>query len=169
MKKFRMGTVVKLVLEFRKQFWPGKIIGFVHAHGCSFPTLWMNKNARQIVAWAGGEQADELAGLTRSELSTLALRQLSAVFAVPQRELKASLLQTYWHDWTNDPFSRGAYSFPATGGADVAKKLNQPLRDTLYFAGEVFAPPGQEGTVHGAAFTGRIAAELMVGTGAGQM
>ncbi len=54
------------------------------------------------------------------------------------------------HDWSKDPFSRGAYSFTAAGADDGAKKLREPLQDTVFFAGEATAEGAEVGTVHGA-------------------
>jgi monoamine oxidase len=66
------------------------------------------------------------------------------------------------HDWTHDPFSRGAYSYVAlggvagSGGARIA--LGEPVDDTLFFAGEATSSDNQGGTVNGALESGERAA-----------
>ena len=66
------------------------------------------------------------------------------------------------HDWQEDPFSRGGYSYAAVGGMDAAVKLAEPVLDTLFFAGEATNGDGYNGTVHGSIATGlRAAKELL--------
>ena len=63
------------------------------------------------------------------------------------------------HNWSRDPFSRGAYSFIVAGQENAAEKLRQPVQDTLFFAGEATADGEEIGTVHGALASGLRAAE----------
>jgi monoamine oxidase len=167
LKKFRMGHVVKMTLVFRKRCWPREFFGFIHAPGCDFPTLWMARGSRQIVAWAGGDQTESLREESASKLTRRALKELAEIFDLRQRALKDLLVAAHTHDWTNDPFSRGAYSYPTTGSGRASKKLGGPVAGTLYFAGEHFAPPGEEGTVHGAIASGCRAAQEMLKIGGG--
>ena len=68
----------------------------------------------------------------------------------------------FMHDWQEDPFSRGAYSYAAVGGIGRCKKLAEPVAGTLFFAGEATNSDGYNGTVHGAIATGlRAAKELL--------
>ena len=64
----------------------------------------------------------------------------------------------FYHDWSADPFSRGAYSYLGAGFLDAPGELAKPIADTLYFAGEATAPHGKEGMVHGAIASGLRAA-----------
>ena len=69
------------------------------------------------------------------------------------------------HDWSRDPFSRGAYSYVAAGGVGARLTLAAPLGDTLFFAGEATSDDGQGGTVNGALETGeRVGARSRSGT-----
>jgi monoamine oxidase len=72
--------------------------------------------------------------------------------------LEAATIDAQSHDWTLDPYSRGAYSYPLVGGADAAPALAAPLGDTLFFAGEFTCPAPANGTVEGAIDSGRRAA-----------
>lgn len=63
------------------------------------------------------------------------------------------------HDWTHDPFARGAYSYQTVGGERAPASLARPLRGTLFFAGEAADAEGRTGTVHGAIGSGRRAAD----------
>jgi monoamine oxidase len=73
------------------------------------------------------------------------------------------------HDWSADPFSRGAYSYPLPGGADAGRALARPVEGTLFFAGEHTTPSPANGTVHGAMASGlRAAEEVLRSVRAGQ-
>jgi monoamine oxidase len=63
------------------------------------------------------------------------------------------------HNWSRDPFSRGAYSFITAGHEDAAKKLREPVQHTLFMAGEATADSEEIGTVHGALASGLRAAK----------
>jgi monoamine oxidase len=65
----------------------------------------------------------------------------------------------YFHDWQNDPFSRGAYSYGAVGSDGAQEALGRPIESTLFFAGEATDTTGNNGTVHGAIASGRRAAK----------
>ncbi|MGA2759731.1 MAG: FAD-dependent oxidoreductase, partial [Candidatus Cybelea sp.] len=62
------------------------------------------------------------------------------------------------HDWSGDPFARGAYSYVAVGGGNARAVLAAPVDDVLFFAGEATSSDGQGGTVNGAIETGERAA-----------
>jgi monoamine oxidase len=62
------------------------------------------------------------------------------------------------HDWLRDPFSQGAYSYVAVGGATAREDLSKPLNDTLFFAGEA-TDTEESATVTGALLSGERAAK----------
>jgi monoamine oxidase len=66
------------------------------------------------------------------------------------------------HDWTGDPYTRGAYSYALVGGALAGKRLMRPVEDTLFFAGEAIGE-GDSGTVPAAIASGRRAARQILG------
>jgi monoamine oxidase len=68
------------------------------------------------------------------------------------------------HDWSRDPFSRGAYSYVRVGGVDAARVIARPLQETLFFAGEAADAGGRNGTVEGAIESGRRAAKAVLTT-----
>jgi monoamine oxidase len=91
-----------------------------------------------------------------------AVQALARIMGCDEGELRRQLTGAYTHDWQQDPFSRGAYSYAAVGGIDAARALAAPVADTLYFAGEATNSDGYSGTVHGAIATGlRAAQELL--------
>jgi monoamine oxidase len=76
--------------------------------------------------------------------------------------VRSHLVGAHAHDWSADPFTRGAYSYVAVGGVDAHDALALPLKDTLYFAGEATAGGGLNATMEGAIESGRRAAEELL-------
>ncbi|HEV2720774.1 MAG TPA: NAD(P)/FAD-dependent oxidoreductase, partial [Thermoanaerobaculia bacterium] len=160
--KLEMGNVCKIVFNFRESFWPTQM-NFVHASGPDFPTWWTHAPAvvPLLTAWSGGPPAARLLDMSESQRIDRALASLSRVLRVPRARID-DLLDGWWtHDWRNDPFSRGAYSYTLVGGAGAAKKLAAPVERTIVFAGEA-CEEEQSGTVAGAIASGRKAAALLL-------
>jgi len=78
-------------------------------------------------------------------------------------DVAAELRAWYYHDWQQDPFARGAYSYLTVGAHDARAALAQPLDDTLFFAGEATEEEG--GTVAGALQSGTRAAHEVLAAG----
>lgn len=174
-QNLQMGHVVKLLLGFTNPFWtdPGLAplrasapnappLNFVHDPDASFPTWWTMapSNAPILVAWAGGPKAVELSGRSLDSLVDVALKNLSSLLELDQELIRAKLIAAHHHDWSSDPWSRGAYSFTGVNGERARESLNRPIEDTIFFAGEALSE--QNGTVEGALQSGRRAAEQIL-------
>jgi len=165
-----LGPVYKLVLRFRSAFWE-RVAGeryrdgaFFHRAEAAFPTFWTLLPLRTplLVAWAGGPRADALRERSPAERLALALDDLRVLFgeeADPHGELEAC----YAHDWQNDPYSRGAYSYVATGGGFARAALAEPVDGVLFFAGEAAVEASEAGTAAGALISGERAARAALG------
>jgi monoamine oxidase len=66
-------------------------------------------------------------------------------------------------NWGADPFARGAYAYATVGASAAQEILNQPIDDTLYFAGEALYAGPHIGTVEAALVSGKNAAQKIVG------
>ncbi|UXA08402.1 FAD-dependent oxidoreductase [Mycobacterium sp. SMC-2] len=74
----------------------------------------------------------------------------------------ASPVEVKTSNWSADPYARGAYSFHASGsGLDDRRRLQEPIGDRLYLAGEAVGV-NDPATVHGAVASGRYAAEQLM-------
>jgi len=163
--KIEMGDAVRVLLKFRSPFWERirngryRDAGFFRFPGQPFPTYWTELPVRSdlLVAWVGGPKATALSGASPSEVIDRALSGLDALFGEPAL-VRAEFERGFTHDWSRDPFARGAYSYVAVGGGDARLSLAAPVDDTLFFAGEATAHDGQGGTVNGALETGERAA-----------
>jgi monoamine oxidase len=150
-----MGPVVKVVLEFRSVFWDQTF--WQTPHACGFRTVWsrMPQRAPLLVAWAGGDAAQELMATDRDPVEE-AIGTCEQLFA--DTDVRSELISPYRHDWENDPFARGAYSYLRVNGKDARERLALPVGAVLYFAGEATCAH-DAGTVAGALQSGYRAAQ----------
>lgn len=164
------GPVIKVVLHFRRPFWEEIDDGryrdgaFFRLPGAPFPTFWSAIPLRGSLlnAWAGGPNAQRLAGRNEAELASTALDCLQAMFG-RKVKVRSLLERAYLHDWQADPFSRGAYSYVIAGGTGARKALAAPVQKTLFFSGEAADTQGESGTVAGALESGMSAARQVLG------
>ena len=171
--RLAMGSVVRIVLRLSERFWASEwyakqidtreldTLSFLHTGDEQFPIWWTAYPVRApvLVGWRGGPAAVELSRLASEQLEDAAIASLARQFQLPPRRVRGMVEAAWVHDWTHDPFARGAYSYQAVGGDQAPAALARPLRGTLFFAGEAADPEGRTGTVHGAIATGRRAAE----------
>src|SRR5690606_34864257 len=163
------GAVLKLVLRFRSAFWEelenGRFrdAGFFHARMAPFPTFWTQLPLRVplLVAWLGGPRAAERSSSETRDLVPLVIESLGCLFG-KQYDYAGLLEAVYWHNWQQDPFSAGAYSYVAVGGDTARSDLAAPLGNTLFFAGEATDHEDEASTVTGALRSGMRAAREVI-------
>ena len=172
--KLRVGHVVRVSMVFRRRFWAEmkaegrslRKMTFLFSRNPDFPTWWtvMPFEAPVLTAWAPADAAERLSALSNHEICERALRSLARVFHVSEEFCRQELLQPYTHNWQNDAYSKGAYSYVAAGGSDTQREFAKPINSTLFFAGEATNSEGHHGTVHGAIRSGYRAAEEVLGS-----
>ena len=172
-----MGDVARLVLRFREPLWreaprvekarsargtSGEEPDFFHFPSAAFPVWWTSAPIESpvLTAWAGGAAAQAVLRLAPAVMLRDAIAALASGLGVPARSIARALLDWRLHDWTADPFSRGAYAHARVGGASAAETLARPVQGTLFFAGEALGRD-ETGTVAGAIESGRRAARRM--------
>lgn len=169
LNKIVSGDVVKVALWFRTAFWEEIAAGryrnaaFFRCEPAPFAVYWTQLPVRTelVVAWTGGPGASALRGVPPEELIERARDGFGSMLGEAARA-SAEFEAGFTHDWTADPYARGAYSYVAVDGEDARAALAQPVDDTLFFAGEATSTDGQGGTVNGALQSGeRAAAELV--------
>jgi monoamine oxidase len=157
LRQLAMGHVVKLVICFKERFWETKgRFGFVHSLGDNIPTWWTQEPllSNCLTGWSGGSVAHKLIDLSAEELLDRAIDSLGRIFERSKHGLKECIDQMYYHNWSHDPFSRGAYSYPKIDGLKAARFLAEPVDDTVFLAGEATNFEGDGGTVHAALKSG---------------
>lgn len=181
-----MGNVLKINLVFRERFWESVKLwdeeakrvdfhdaGFFHYPGAPLPTWWTQLPIRAplLVGWTGGPNADRMmqaaegrrqeAGENNdqgnSELIDQAIDSLALTFSLSRSEIETQLETAHYHNWRDDPFTRGAYAYVPVNGLEQQRILAQPVENKLFFAGEATSV-GHIGTVHGAIQSGQRAA-----------
>jgi monoamine oxidase len=166
LSKIEMGQVQRIVIAFKERFWEQISIGgrslenlsFITSDQSSFRTWWTLNPQKMpvLVGWNSG--AAYIENKSEQELLDIALKQLATIFQVEEALVREQLQTSLFHDWKQDKFFQGAYSYCKTGGVDAPRILAEPLSDTLYFAGEATNWRGHIGTVHGAIESGERAA-----------
>jgi monoamine oxidase len=164
-----MGDAMRLLLVFDRPV--SEIVqtgsatpfdGFLHVPTRRPHVFWTLSplTDRVLVAWAGGPSVRELPAV-QGELVDRTLGVLTEEAGAKPELLRRALLGALWHDWVRDPWSRGAYAYPVTGGTDAPERLSAPVEGTLFLAGE--ATSGQDiGTVEGAIASGQRAARSVI-------
>ena len=167
LEHLEVGHVIKLMICFKERFWESQAqFAFVTSFDEGIPTWWTQAPliSNILTGWAGGPAAEKLVNLSRQELLTRAIESLSRIFVKSAGWLHECIDKVYYHDWSNDPFSRGAYSYPKVGGLKAAQTLGEPVNETIYFAGEATDYQGAYGTVHAALASGISAARKITET-----
>jgi len=164
LSRLRVGHVIRVTMTFRKPFWAdmkaeGKSLAkmtFLFSQNPDFPTWWTFAPVEvpMLTGWAPADAAERLSSLGGDEICERAFISLSHVFHLPVERCREELLHAYTHNWQNDPYSQGAYSYVAKGGSDTQRELATPIDNTLFFAGEATNFAGHHGTVHGAIASG---------------
>lgn len=163
------GPIIKMLLRFAAPFWEElqqgryRDAGFFHLPGGAVPTFWTPAPARAplLVAWVGGPRATRLLrSRDPTAIVRAALLSLRTLFG-RRADIAGQLEGYYYHDWQQDPFARGAYSYVTVGASEARITLARPVADTLFFAGEA-TDPDEGGTVTGALQSGiRAAREVL--------
>lgn len=154
-QRLRMGPASKLILWFRRVFWPP--FSFLGADR-QLPSWWRVADATALVGFAGGPDAVRLAALGEAGGIEAGLNEVSLLFGVDAR---AEFVRGKLMAWQDEPYILGGYSYTPLGAGDARDELAEPLAP-LYFAGEATSINGHVGTVHGAIESGwRAAAEII--------
>jgi monoamine oxidase len=168
-----MGPVLRTVFAFSERFWEKGLrnapkrggrglteLSFLHSPGGTVPVWWTQFPVRapMMVGWVGGPPAAELCAMPDADVERVALRDLAAHLGTTYERLAGLVRGSWLHNWEQDPFSRGAYSYAMVGGSGAARKLARPVEQTIFFAGEATDTEGHSGTVEGALATGSRAA-----------
>lgn len=148
-----MGHAARVTFSFAKDLFFDRLplnANFVHQPGTVFGTFWRQRAAERCLftAWAGGPKARAVARLPAAERIETARAALAALLDVEPSVIASQALAVHAHDFSNDPFSRGAYSFVRPEGGDARDGL-QRGNEPLFLAGEA-VDCDYPGTVAGA-------------------
>jgi monoamine oxidase len=175
-----MGHVIRVALQLDRPFWAEEAfarhagderfdtMAFLQSlDRVGFPVWWTPYPVRAplLIGWRGGPVAQALADASRDEIVAGAIDSLATLLGMPSRAIRRQVVAAFTHDWSSDPFSRGAYSYVAVGGSGASKKLARPVENTVFIAGEHADAEERNGTVHGAIASGQQAADRLLRVG----
>jgi monoamine oxidase len=167
-----MGRGLKISTRFSTQFWDPDVFSLLSegpAGNCWDPGGYQPGTTDHVLTcFSMGNNAQALSDLPddTARINQI-LSDLDAIFA---GAATANYVEGQVQDWTNEPYVRGSYSYPAVGtypgGTSMREELAMPVGSTLYFAGEATHNTAPS-TVPGALQSGeRAAAEMDTDEGA---
>ena len=144
LEQLAMGHACRISLRFAARLGLSRLPeqaaegAFFHEATLPFETFWVRAGQGEVLwtAWAGGPKAQRLAQERRERREQLALGALANLLDIEAEALENQLLSLHHHDFSNDPWARGAYSFTRPGGTSAGSKLSEPVAGRLFFAGE---------------------------------
>lgn len=167
-RKMGFGGVIKFLLEFKTAFWedriarPFKDAAFIFSDA-AVPTWWSQLPDRTplLTGWLGGPATRNI-NHEPDALLQKALQSLQHIFQTGTSEIQDQVRQWHVTDWSGDPYTYGAYAYPTVEGRKSFAFISQPLRETIYFAGEAFYNGPAMGTVEAALVSGKAVAGEVV-------
>jgi len=164
-----MGRGMKISVRFSSQFWDSNMFNLLTegpSGNCWAPGKYQTGTTDHVITcFSMGENAQFLSDLA-SDAARInqVLSDLDLIFPAGGGAATASYIEGVVQDWTNEPYVRGSYSYPAPGtypgGTSMREELAAPVGTTLYFAGEA-THNGAPSTVPGAMQSGdRGASEI---------
>ena len=179
-RRLEVGKVVRFSMVFRRRWWEDAAVAipreklaalsFMFTFGELPPVWWTpypEPGRAVLTGWVGGPRSAALSGQTAAQLAAAACQTLGKVFGMPEGAVWSEMVSAHTHDWNGDPYSLGAYSYVPAGAMEAPRLMCEPVKDTLYFAGEHTDVTGHWGTVHAALRSGLRAAEQVLGEVAG--
>ena len=158
------GSVVKVMLQFSTPFWLEyrKDIGFLLSEEV-VPTWWtqLPDTTPLLTGWVGGPQAARFKDTNEQAIVEQALQSLANIFTMRVEQVKALLTAAHVVKWQTNSFSLGAYSYSKLFTEAARKLLNEPVQDTIYFAGEGLYEGEAGGTVEAALHSGYSVSKLL--------
>lgn len=158
------GAVVKVMLQFSAPFWLEyrKDIGFLLSEE-AIPTWWtqLPDTVPVLTGWVGGPQAARFKDTDEQTIIEQGLQSLANIFSMQVEQLKGLLTASHAVKWQTNAYSLGAYSYSKLDTGAARQLLNEPVKDTIYFAGEALYNGEAGGTVEAALSSGSSVCKLI--------
>ncbi|HRK42169.1 MAG TPA: FAD-dependent oxidoreductase [Gemmobacter sp.] len=158
-----MGLLHKTWLLFDKIAWPENVdwiewVGPEAGYWSQWVSLARVKKLPVLLAFHGGNEAREIETLSDAEIIARAHQALQAMFGADFPAPKAAQISR----WGQDPYSLGAYSYPAPGTTPKTRKAlsGSDWNGRLVFAGEA-CDPVYSSAAHAAVLSGMAAADSL--------
>ncbi len=156
-QKTETGGVIKFLFEFKHAFWEKSYpnvremqnLGFIFSDAF-VPTWWTQRPnpAPLLTGWLAGPAAQNAGD--DEVLLKKAIDSLAYIFGCHQNFIKEQVVANRIINWLKEPFSLGAYGYKTLHTADILRVVNEPVEETIFFAGEAFNDGEEMGTVEAA-------------------
>jgi monoamine oxidase len=165
------GNVVKILFRFATKWWAdhgGRDLGDMSflLSDATVPTWWTQypDGYPVLTGWLAGPKADMVSSLGEADLVDLGLASLGEIFDLSADRIRRNLVAARAMNWGNDPFARGAYSYPTPRTREAQSVLRKPKGDAIFFSGEALYAGPVMGTVEAALASGQETARtIMIG------
>jgi monoamine oxidase len=163
------GNVVKILFRFAMKWWAD--LGGRDLRDLSFllsdatvPTWWTQypDGYPVLTGWLAGPKADRVSSLAEAELIDLGFASLAEIFDLPLDHIRRNLVAARAINWGNDPFARGAYSYPTVRTREAQSLLRKPNGGAIFFSGEALYAGPVMGTVEAALASGQETARTIL-------
>lgn len=150
-ESIRMDAGVKVFIKCNNAFWASDTANILG--GSIIPEYWIssagkNTNQNILTGFVTGPKAEQLSALSNTEVRQNIVQELQLMF--PQNDISTSVNEIFIKRWLDEPFIRGAYSYPSPESTGKRNILARSEWGKLFFAGEACNTKGHQGTVHGA-------------------
>jgi monoamine oxidase len=156
-KQIGFGSVIKVIVEFKRLLWQTDA-AFIFSEEL-IPTWWTQYplTGHTLTGWVGGPMADNIAGQTDDELKQATLQSLANIFnmSIDQLEQQVDIIHVF--NWKS-----GAYSYATTQSQIARNILNTPIDNTIFFAGEGLYHGKYSGTVEAALSSAKQASQKIL-------
>jgi monoamine oxidase len=173
-KELGFGEIIKILLLFKNEFWKTKKIQ--QRTGINFRKLFFLSTDAPIAVWwtqypdskplltgwLSGSAAKKSRNLSDEKIFEKAIHSLAFIFKESEMNLKSNLLSWKIVNWSKDVFTQGSYTYATVNAEKHIETLGKPVANTLFFAGELFAPEAGIGLVEAAVVSGFKTAKLLL-------
>ena len=168
------GNVAKFLFRFATKWWAepserdlgGRDLGDLSflISDATVPTWWTQypDGYPVLTGWLAGPKAESVSSLAEPELIDVGLTSLGEIFDLPADRIRRRLVAARAINWGNDPFARGAYSYPTPRTRQAQSMLRNPAGDAIFFSGEALYAGPEIGTVEAALASGQETAHTIL-------
>lgn len=173
-QRLAFGDVIKILICFREAFWTTPKTKQNIGHDLSkmaflfsdavVPTWWTQYPSKEplLTGWLSGPAARKRRYYSEEDIYKEAVGALSYIFRITEQNLWLAIRCRKIVHWPQDEFSRGAYVYATPGGEKDIMIAGRPVANTLFFAGELYAPEAGIGLIEAAIVSGMNTAAQVV-------
>jgi monoamine oxidase len=163
------GSVIKILFLFDNRFWeeaiPNKMnnAGFIFSDA-EIPTWWTQhpRTSPLLTGWLGGPKSINSELQNHSIVIEKGIQSLAYIFGVSTAFVSERLKAHKVFNWSQEPYSLGAYSYATIASKNAKKIVGEPVDNTLFFAGEALYEGKEIGTVEAALASGlQVAKQIL--------